>query len=148
MHDVDNILEKLEQEGYRPTEPRRVVLDDIVSRQAPFTSAELWESVQENYPGIGRATVFRTLELLSRMGILQRIHQDPDGGRCHAYMVCGESHHHHLICSICGNVTDFEDEEVVDALVRQVERHTAFKVESHRLELVGRCPACQGLAGN
>ena len=111
MHDVDNILEKLEQEGYRPTEPRRVVLDDIVSRQAPLLRPSCGNLVQEHYPGIGRATVFRTLELLSRMGILQRIHQDPDGGRCHAYMVCGESHHHHLICSMCGNVTDFVDKK-------------------------------------
>jgi Fur family transcriptional regulator, ferric uptake regulator len=143
MINVDSLIERLEQEGYRSTEPRRVVLGDIVGRSAPFTSAELWESVQENSPGIGRATVFRTLDLLSRIGILQRIHQDPDGGRCHTYMACSDAHHHHLICNQCGNVTDFADEEAIDALVREVERHTDFKVEGHRLELVGRCADCQ-----
>jgi Fe2+ or Zn2+ uptake regulation protein len=45
---------------------------------------------------------------------------------------------------VCGNVTDFEDEEAVDALVRQVERRTDFKIDAHRLELVGRCPNCRG----
>jgi Fur family ferric uptake transcriptional regulator len=143
MEKVDNILERLEQEGFRPTKPRRVVLDEIVRRDTPFTSAELWESVQSRSPGVGRATVFRTLDLLSRMGILQRIHQDPDGGRCHTYLACDDTHHHHLICNNCGSVTDFHEDAALDALVREIEQHTAFKVEGHRLELVGRCPDCQ-----
>jgi Fe2+ or Zn2+ uptake regulation protein len=140
---VDNILEKLEQEGFRPTKPRRIVVNEIVTREAPFTSAELLESVQTRYPGVGRATVFRTLDLLGRMGILQRIHQDADGGRCHAYLACGDTHHHHLICNGCGHVTDFHEEAILDALVREIERHTAYKIEGHRLELVGLCPDCQ-----
>ena len=143
MPDVSSVMERLEEEGYRPTESRRAVLNEIMGRDAPFTSAELWEAVQEHSPGIGRATVFRTLDLLSRIGVLQRIHQDPEGGRCHAYMACSDTHHHHLICNVCGNVTDFENEEAIDELVRQVERRTAFHIESHRLELVGRCPKCQ-----
>ena len=146
MLEVDGILERLEEEGYRPTGPRRVVVDEILSRHTPFTSAELWESVQVHSPGIGRATVFRTIDLLSRMGILQRIHQDPDGGRCHAYLACSDTHHHHLICNVCGNVTDFREEAALDALVREIEQHTAFKVEGHRLELVGRCANCQASA--
>ena len=146
MTDVDSILERLTKEGYRPSGARRVVLKEILSRHVPFTSAELWESVQENSPGIGRATVFRTIDLLSRMGILQRIHQDPDGGRCHAYLACSDGHHHHLICNVCGRVTDFREEAALDALVREIEQHTAFKVEGHRLELVGRCPNCQAAA--
>jgi len=143
MLKVYGILERLEQEGLRSTQPRRVVVDEIVRRDTPFTSAELLESVQLRSPGIGRATVFRTLDLLSRMGILQRIHQDADGGRCHTYLACDGSHHHHLICNACGSVTDFQEDATLDALVRKVEQHTAFKIEGHRLELVGLCPHCQ-----
>lgn len=143
MPNVDNILERLEHEGLRSTKPRRIVLEEIMSRNEPFTSTELLESVQSWSPGIGRATVFRTLDLLSRLGILQRIHQDANGGRCHTYLACGDTHHHHLICNVCGHVTDFQEEAALDALVREVEQHTAFKIEGHRLELVGCCPHCQ-----
>jgi len=143
MPDVDAILGRLEGEGYRLTGPRRVVLEEVVGREAPFTSAELWEAIQDSAPGIGRATVFRTLDLLSKLGVVQRIHSDPDGGRCHAYLACGDYHHHHLICTSCGRVTEFHEDKALDALVREVERHTDFKVEGHRLELVGLCPECR-----
>jgi Fur family ferric uptake transcriptional regulator len=143
MPDVKTMLDRLDNEGYRLTGPRRQVLEEVVSRQSPFTSAELWETMQQQAPGIGRATVFRTLELLTRMGVVQRIHRDADSGRCHAYMICEQTHHHHLICKECGSVTDFTEDKELDALVRQIERRTAFQVEGHRLELVGVCPNCQ-----
>jgi Fur family transcriptional regulator, ferric uptake regulator len=143
MPDIEAILGRLESEGYRLTGPRRVVLEEVLGRSVPFTSADLWESIRLRAPGTGRATVFRTLDLLASMGVVQRIHEDPHGGRCHAYLACDDDHHHHLICSGCGSVADFHEHRALDALVREVEKHTAFQVEGHRLELVGRCPACQ-----
>ena len=143
MPNVEAILDRLEEEGHRATGPRRKVLEEVVSRSVPFTSAELLEAVQKRDSSVGRATVFRTLDLLSRLGLVQRIHKDADGGRCHAYVACDETHHHHLICNSCGTVTDFHEDEALDALVRQIERRTDFQVEGHRLELVGRCPSCR-----
>jgi Fur family ferric uptake transcriptional regulator len=143
MPDVEAILERLDTEGHRLTGPRRAVLEEVVQRDAPFTSADLLEAMQRQAPGIGRATVFRTLDLLARLGVVQRIHTDADGGRCHAYLACDDAHHHHLICNSCGLVTDFTEEKALDVLVKEVERRTAFRIEGHRLELVGRCPACQ-----
>src|SRR5439155_1115774 len=86
MPDAELILERLDRQGYRLTGPRRSVLEEVVSRQTPFTSAELLETMRRQAPGIGRATVFRTLDLLTRLGVVQRIHSDPEGGRCHAYL--------------------------------------------------------------
>ncbi|HMA36051.1 MAG TPA: Fur family transcriptional regulator [Chloroflexia bacterium] len=143
MPDLAAVLERLDQEGLRLTEPRQQVVAAILGRTTPFTSAELWTAIQERAPSIGRATVFRTLDLLVRLGILQRIHADAEGGRCHAYLACDAGHHHHLICNGCGAVTDFTEDAALGELIHQVERHTAFRIEGHRLELVGRCPACQ-----
>jgi Fur family ferric uptake transcriptional regulator len=143
MPDTDKILERLDQEGYRLTGPRRVVLEEVLSRGAPFTSNELWEAIQEKAPSIGRATVFRTLDLLTQVGVVQRIHRDADTGRCHAYLACDEHHHHHLICNNCGSVTDFSEDRALEPLVREIEKSTHFHVEGHRLELTGLCPACQ-----
>jgi len=143
MPEAETILNRLDHEGYRLTGPRRAVLEEVSSRTAPFTSAELLEAMQQQAPGIGRATVFRTLDLLTRMGVVQRIHSDPDGGRCHAYMACEQTHHHHLICRGCGMVTDFTEDEELDSLVKLIEKRTDFQVEGHRLELVGLCPKCR-----
>jgi Fur family ferric uptake transcriptional regulator len=139
-------LERLDREGYRLTGPRRTVLEEVVRRDVPFTSAELLTTVQQQAPTIGRATVFRTLDLLARMGVVQRIHEDAEGGRCHMYLACDAGHHHHLICQGCGAVADFAEDAALEALMRVVEQQTAYRIEGHRLELVGRCPACQAQA--
>ncbi len=143
MPDLEAILERLDQEGYHLTSPRRAVLSEIIGRTTPFTSADLLEQIERKAPTIGRATVFRTIDLLCRLGVVQRIHEDAAGGRCHAYLACDEHHHHHLICQSCGKVTDFREDAALDALVRTVEQRTAFRVEAHRLELIGICPDCQ-----
>ncbi len=143
MPDVDTILERLDREGYRLTGPRRTVLEEVVRREVPFTSAELLTTLQQHAPTIGRATVFRTLDLLARLGVVQRIHEDAEGGRCHAYLACDAGHHHHLICQGCGAVADFADAAALEALLREVAQQTAYRIEGHRLELVGRCPTCQ-----
>ena len=143
MPDLQTVLDRLEQEGMRLTGPRQTVVEAILGYREPFTSAELWAAIQEHAPAIGRATVFRTLDLLARLGLIQRIHDDAEGGRCHAYLACDTGHHHHLICRRCGTVADFAEDGALDALVDAVQRRTAFRVEGHRLELIGCCPACQ-----
>ena len=91
--------------------------------------------------GVGRATVFRTLDILERLGAVERL-ELPSGE--HTYVVCEPAHHHHVVCSGCGRT-----EEIVDAglrtVVRRVARRTGYRVDEHRLELFGLCPAC--LAG-
>jgi Fur family transcriptional regulator, ferric uptake regulator len=143
MPDITTILEKLEREGYRLTGPRRLVLDEVLSRGGPFTSADLLEAVQRGAPGVGRATVFRTLELLAQIGVVQRIHQDADGGGCNAYLACDPHHHHHLICSGCGAIADFVEDRAIEKLMHDIAGTTGFRVEGHRLELTGVCPSCQ-----
>ena len=145
MPEVEAILEKLGHEGHRLTGPRRAVLEEVLHRSIPFTSGELLDAMTGQYPSIGRATVFRTLDLLVSMGVVQRIHSDASGGRCHAYLACEDSHHHHLICNRCGAVLDFTEGKEFEALVREIERRTSFHIEAHRLELVGCCPACQSM---
>jgi Fur family ferric uptake transcriptional regulator len=141
--DIEAILERLARQGYRLTGPRRAVLDEVVRREVPFTSADLRTTMQQHAPTIGRATVFRTLDLLARLGVVQRIHEDAEGGRCHMYLACDAGHHHHLICQGCGAVADFAEEAALENLMHRVEQQTAYRIEGHRLELVGRCPACQ-----
>ncbi len=136
----ETLLRRLDTAGYRLTEPRKMLLRLISSGRDRFTAADLWEAVQREAPGLGRATVFRTLDLLSELGILQRVHFDD--ASCHSYVVCGRSHHHHLVCGNCGRVIDFEQSEVEELLHRLTDR-LGFQIESHHLEVYGRCKNCK-----
>ncbi len=92
-------------------------------------------------PEVGRATVFRTLRLLQDIGALCQVVLS-DGSV--EYRMTSGGHHHHMVCSDCGAVTDFAACDLQDALARLAER-TGYDVSSHRLEVYGRCRHCQSV---
>jgi Fe2+ or Zn2+ uptake regulation protein len=128
-------VQVLTDHGYRVTAPRRSVLAAVLTHQRPFTA----EQIVAQRPAIGRATVYRTLELLASLGLLQRLLQV--GGHP-AYVVAQPGHRHHLICSECGAVVSFT-RCPVDDLVRELTQDTAFSISGHHLEVIGVCPVCQ-----
>ena len=109
-----------------------------------FSAADLVADAQVRSIRIGRATVFRTLDLLLASDIIERIDL-PDGE--HAYLACRPNHHHHVICTGCGRSNDVDDGDL-RGLVAAVERATGFAIDGHRLELFGRCPSCLGDTGD
>ncbi len=134
------IVAALENAGYRLTAPRRALAELITARNgAAFTAADLVADVRTRRLGIGRATVFRAIDLLETVGAVERI--DLQNGE-HAYVACVPTHHHHVICSRCANATEIGDLGL-GAVAREVARRTGYRVDEHRLELFGLCPACQ-----
>lgn len=134
------LAETLGRRGLRLTGARRRVADMLDRRRGTFTAADLLEDADRRDVAVGRATVFRSLDLFTELGLLERIDL-PTGD--HAYVVCEPVHHHHLVCSICGRQTEVEDAGVA-AIVAQMERQTGYRIDRHRLELYGTCPSCQG----
>ncbi len=128
----------MEAAGFRSTASRRALLELIAGRGAHFTAADLTADVREHRLGIGRATIFRTLDLLVDLRAVERLDL-PSGD--HAYVVCEPLHHHHIVCSGCGATRDVEDHGL-RTVVSNVASHTGFRIDDHRLELFGRCPAC------
>ncbi|MCC6630334.1 MAG: transcriptional repressor [Chloroflexi bacterium] len=136
--DSERLLALLAERGYRMTGPRRQIVTVLVDGGS--TSAQgLYETLRDSGTGIGRATVFRTLELLSHLGVVERVHL-PDG--CHTYVLSQPGHHHHLICSDCGAVLEFSDCRLDEAL-SELSRRTAFRIDGHWLEVFGLCQTCQ-----
>jgi Fur family ferric uptake transcriptional regulator len=133
------IVIALEGAGYRLTEPRRSLAVLIADQDGHFTAADLVDAARHKRLGVGRATVFRTLEVLEDLGAVERL--DLPSGE-HAYVGCEPAHHHHVVCSGCGR-TDEIDDEGLRAVVADVARRTGYRVDDHRLELFGLCPACQ-----
>ncbi len=133
-----SIVSALDRAGYRLTEPRRSLALLIADREGHFTAAELVASARAKRLGVGRATVFRTLEVLEELGLVERLAM-PSGE--HAYVVCEPAHHHHVVCSRCGRTTEIDDAGL-RVVVSQIARRTGYRVDEHRLELFGVCPAC------
>ncbi len=138
------LVDAMGRAGYRLTEPRRVVAELVAGRTGHFTANDLLEDAQARDMEIGRATVFRALDLFTELDVLERIDL-PTGD--HAYVPClPEHHHHHIVCDTCGRVTEVEDLGLGVA-IEQIERRTGWEVQTHRLELFGRCPTCQSSRG-
>ena len=140
MSDAATIIDALEHAGYRLTGPRRALADLIVEREgSTFTAADLVAEVRARRLGIGRATVFRAIEVLESVGAVERI--DLQNGD-HAYVACVPTHHHHVICARCAGSAEIGDLGL-GAVAREVARRTGYRVDQHRLELFGLCPDCQ-----
>jgi Fe2+ or Zn2+ uptake regulation protein len=139
MVDAPAILEAFDGAGYRLTSPRRALASLIGSQTGHFTADELLEESGRRRLGLGRATIFRALEVLATLGMIERLDL-PSGG--HAFVACEPSHHHHVVCSSCGNSAGVSDNGLGE-VAAAIERETGYRVDTHRLELFGMCPACQ-----
>jgi Fur family ferric uptake transcriptional regulator len=115
-----------------------VVGGPIADQVGHFTAAELVDAARRRHLGVGRATVFRTLDVLEGIGAVERL--DLPSGE-HAYVGCEPAHHHHVVCSNCGRASEIADVGL-RPILREVARQTGYRVDDHRLELFGLCPAC------
>lgn len=124
----------------RQTGPRRALGALIARRSGHFTAAELLADARDGRVAVGRATVFRTLDLLVAQSALERI--DLPSGE-HAYVACApREHHHHVVCRQCGRSVEVIDVGLAE-VVRAISERSSFRIDSHRLELFGLCPDCQ-----
>ena len=111
------------------------VIGVIASMPGHFTAEALAARVR----GVGRATVFRTLKLLVDEGVVCRVLLDD--GHLH-YRLSRSAHHHHLVCTQCGAIEDFTTCDVAE-VIDDLSRRTGYEIESHWLELYGRCSRCR-----
>ena len=97
----DEIIRLLRDEGYRITQPRIAIVDAILATPGGFTADGLYDQLH-GVAGIGRATVFRTVDTLAGLGYLRRLHGEE---HCSQYIHTTPGHHHHLICTACHRVS-------------------------------------------
>ncbi len=130
------------------TVPREEIFDLLIRSQQHLSAKEIYSTLNPSHPAIGLTTVYRTLDLLDRAGLVRKVHTG-DGQVRYEYRRGPESdHHHHLICTGCGkilNYRDFEKEEL--DLVRKTEDTLAkkygFLIREHNIEFLGLCPDCR-----
>ncbi|MCW5876907.1 MAG: transcriptional repressor [Anaerolineales bacterium] len=132
-------LKYLQQRGYRLTGSRRAVVDALAEAERSLTAADLYEIGRAKHKGLGLVSVYRTLEKLEELGLVQRVHGP---GGCHAYISAQDGHNHMLVCENCGRVEMFEGDDLKD-FTRGLEKQSGFRIHEHWLQFFGLCADCQ-----
>lgn len=147
VDDFDLICDHLRSHSYKLTPQRQTILRTFLENVNQHLSAEdVYLLVKTDYPDIGLATVYRTLDILAELGILQK-NDFGDGRLRYEFSRRDEHQHHHLICLRCGSVAEFDD-DLLESLESMIVRKNSFKVIDHDLKFYGYCEACQGTGQN
>ncbi len=132
-------LEQLHDNGYRVTSARRAVVDAVFGSTHALTPIEVYDAARKKYRALGLVTVYRTLEKLEELHLIQRVHQ-PMG--CQAFISAGHGHQHLLLCKQCGQVEFFEGDDL-EALTKSIAKKTGYQIQDHWLQLFGLCANCR-----
>lgn len=130
---------RLRDAGHKLTNARLTVLDVLETSGGHITSAEVLERVSAVDPSIGRASVFRTLDLFTSLSIIRPtyIHTSLTP----TYVLLPDGHHHHIICTKCNRVIEFE-ECALDKMTAELETRLHVRLTGHLLEFYGLCDRC------
>lgn len=144
-HRSDALLARLDaymdRKGLRSTGQRRVIAEAFFEGPRHITIEELLARARERDPGIGYATVYRTLKLFTECGIAAERNFGDGPTRYELSDESSDHHHDHLICLECRRIIEFHDEEI-EALQTRIAARLGFEVDSHKHEIYGTCDAC------
>jgi len=130
----------LQERGLRLTDQRREVASTFFGAEGHHSADEIFSLVRARVPGIGFATVYRTLKLLREAGLATGMNTGDGFARYEP--PSGKGHHDHLICRSCGLIVEFENDRI-EELQGEVARRHGFTVTDHRMELYGLCGGCR-----
>jgi Fur family ferric uptake transcriptional regulator len=137
-----DVADRLTAAGERVTRQRLLVANALAGSGRRLTADQLYRTLRRREPGIGRATVFRTLETLVEAGVARRFELD---GHVYAYVACLPAHHHHIACTVCGRVEEI-DEAYVTPIAERLAEEMGFEIDDARLDFYGRCATCRAHA--
>jgi Fur family ferric uptake transcriptional regulator len=137
MADICNLAEQLKKAGYKLTPARRAVIDVLETETEHPSHQQILEEGQKIYPQLSRATVYRTMELLVELRLVRPLYLNDPTQR----FVSALGGHHHLVCSSCGQIFEF-DHCTVDKLATELSEEHNFRISSHLLEFHGLCQSC------
>lgn len=140
---MNEVKELLREEGYKLTTQREAILDVILkNHEKHLKPEEIYDIVKLNYPDIGIATVYRTLQLLEKLNIIYRVNFDDGYNRYELNYDSESHHHHHLICLKCGKVIEVKL-DLLETLEDEIEKEHGFKIIDHNVKFFGYCSDCQ-----
>src|SRR5690606_9451510 len=132
--------QRLRDAGYKLTTARLTVLSVLEDGGGHMTSAEVLEKVDQTAPEIGRASVFRALDLFTRLSIIRPTYINDSSTPTYVLMPGG--HHHHIICTNCDRIIEFDNCHL-EGVERELERQFNVQITGHLLEFYGLCANCK-----
>lgn len=145
--DKEGYINLLKSKGLKITKQRLLVLEVLASCPGRYlTAEEIYEKIKADCPKIGLATVYRTIQLLLELHLIDRINLDDGFVRYEIGSIEDSGlkhHHHHLICRSCGMIISFQD-EFLEKLEMKIAETTGFRVVDHEVKLYGYCQKCGG----
>ena len=136
------MLEELQHQGLRLTAQRALILEDLYHNPGHRTAEDIFEHVSERLPGLNRATVYRTLDLLHHADVLATF-PGPQGVTEFELVRTSHDLHHHLVCRGCG-LEEALDAAPVEALKAEIRARTGFEADLQHLVITGLCARCSG----
>jgi Fur family ferric uptake transcriptional regulator len=133
-------IRRLGEAGYRSGGSRRQVVDLLGRESCAVTALE----IDRRLDGVGRASVYRTLEQLEQLHLVQRV--DIGGDAAGYERIDPELHHHHIVCEECGRLAPFASNALEEA-IEAVSSSSEFAVAAHDVVLRGTCPRCASAGG-
>lgn len=132
-------LKCLKSSGYRLTAPRRCVVEILADTDRALNATQIYDLARQHHTSIGLMSVYRTLDKLEQLDLIQRVHQP---GGCHAYIAAFSGHQHLLLCQECSRIDFFEGDRL-DSLFDRVEGDSGYDIREHWLQLFGICAECK-----
>jgi len=145
MNNTDEVIDELKkivkQKGLKYTEQREIVLNILLRADGHLTAEEVYNLIKTKKPdsNIGIATVYRALGFLEEVNLITSIAFGSDGKKFESNQ---KEHHDHLICTDCGKIIEFLDDEIEKRQDR-IAKKNKFKITSHSMQLYGICNTCQ-----
>ena len=131
----------LRTKGYKITKARLAILDIFFKKKGPVDAQIVYKMLRKSVhcKKINEATVYRTLASFEETGVLTKVDLRKDS----VYFELAGEHHHHIVCTNCDKVEEFENSEIEKLIRRIVEKSSKFiKIKEHSLELFGLCRMC------
>jgi Fur family transcriptional regulator, ferric uptake regulator len=140
--DNKSILDEIAARGLRLTSQRKIIVETIQETRQHLDAATLMRLARKREPRINRATVYRTLDLLKRLRLIDELDLMHLEGEKHFYETRTKSGHFHLACLACKKIVEHET-PTFEALKQEIADQTGFSIDVIRLEVGGRCPDCR-----
>lgn len=133
---LNKILEALKEKGYKSTEQRKAIIQSIINQKRYVSAKDILNQVQVEYPSVSFDTIYRNLSLLTDLNMLEETQQN---GESKYKISCVDDHHHHLICTNCGEISILS--QCPMDLLQLITGD--FKITEHKFEIYGLCIKCQ-----
>ncbi|MCR9244031.1 MAG: transcriptional repressor [bacterium] len=134
------VEEHLRKQGFRWTNQRALIVRKALETHDHFTAEELLDLCRKVDSKVSRATVYRTLAVLEESRFVEGL-ETGDGGRKFEHVI-GHDHHDHMVCTACGKIFEFHDEEL-ERRQELAARRLGFRIEHHSLRIYGKCRSCR-----